>query len=343
VPGGQPGEGPCLRRLTYRRRDGLPVPVWALAPYGRSIASKQVPWLRPPAASDIGARFLEHTLVLNEVLAGLVALLRTGPEAPHCDLPFRWLCEDDESLSFDVYHSPTRSRLAAVLKPDAIMTVPARQRRLFVEAETGSQSIATARPDKTGAIIAKLGRYRQYFTTRSADGYASWYRSAFPDELEPRLLFLVHSEERRRKVSRAVTERLGLLPPREFQVLVMTFAEAPELLARYVRSAGPVPAPERRDRVVTVDEATLFRARDGFNAVAETLNQFHRTIAEHNQGGGSQLKVPAIPRDAIQALRTFMKQALDAGYAPDPAPAGLGARASEGMKRSEPWQIRADR
>jgi Replication-relaxation len=86
-PGGQPGEGPCLRRLAYRRRDGMEVPVWALAPFGRGVASKQVPWLRPPAATDIGARFLEHTLVLNDVLASLIAALRAGASATLYDLP----------------------------------------------------------------------------------------------------------------------------------------------------------------------------------------------------------------------------------------------------------------
>lgn len=51
-PGGRPGEGACLRRLGYRRKDGAPVPVWALAPYGRAIAEREVPWLRPPAATS---------------------------------------------------------------------------------------------------------------------------------------------------------------------------------------------------------------------------------------------------------------------------------------------------
>jgi hypothetical protein len=29
-PGSRPGEGACLRRLEYRRREGTGVPVWAL-------------------------------------------------------------------------------------------------------------------------------------------------------------------------------------------------------------------------------------------------------------------------------------------------------------------------
>lgn len=319
-PGGQPGEGACLRRLAYRRRDGLEVPVWALAPFGRVVASKQVPWLRPPASSDIGARFLEHTLVLNEVLAGLVAALRASHSAPLHDLPFRWLSEDDDSLGFRRLHR-TGVWLQAVLKPDAIMTIPSRRRRLFLEAETGSQSIATAHPDKTGAVLAKVDRYRTYFTDAADDGHGAWYRSAFPDDLEPRLAFLVHSEERRRKVQRAVTERLGFHPPSQFRVMVMSFAEAPGILTRYVREGVAEPAKPRRERVVKVEEGLLEQVRDGYNALAATIEAQRQVITEHNKRGGPQLRLPAVPGAAIRALRTFVKLVLDAGVAPEETPA----------------------
>jgi hypothetical protein len=320
-PGGQPGEGACLRRLTYRRRDGVAVPVWALAPDGRAVASRHVPWLRPPAASDIGARFLEHTLVLNDVLMKLVVALRKSSFQPLSDLPFRWLCEDDDSLSFQLPHAQAGRWVRSVLKPDAIMTIPIQQRRLFLEAETGSQSIATAHPDKTGAVLSKLGRYRSYFTDRSDDGYPSWYRSAFPEDLEPRLVFLVHSDERRRKVQKAVTERLGMLPPPQFKVLVMTFAEAPAILSRYIREGVAEPAKPRRERVVTVEENLLDQVRDGYNALAESLNAHHKVINDHNQRGGPQLQLPVIPSAAIRALRAFVKQVQEAGVTPEGAPA----------------------
>jgi hypothetical protein len=101
----------------------------------------------------------------------------------------------------------------------------------------------------------------------------------------------------------------------------MTLSDAPGLLAHYVRNSGAAPLPARRDRVVTVDEGSLLRARDGFNALAESLNSLHKVITDHNRGGGPQLPVPTVPKDAIQALRGFVKQVLDAGYLPDPAPA----------------------
>ena len=331
-PGGQPGEGPCLRRIEYRRRDGTGVPVWALAPFGRSIASKQVPWLRPPAASDIGHSFLEHTLVLNDVLAALVVTFRQNPRAALHDLPFRWLCEDDEVLTYRSLDR-TGTWLRSVLKPDAIMTIPARGRRLFIEAETGSQSIATAHPDKTGGVLSKVTRYRTFFQARSDDDFGTWYRSAFPDHLQPRLLFLVHSDERRRKVLRAVDKHLGLITPSEFAVMVMTFADAPTLLTRYVREGVAAPATPRRDRVVTFDEDSMWRVRDGYNAMAENLNALRKIVSDHNQRGGPQLTLPPFPRDAVQALRAFVTKVLDAGYRPDAPPAQV---ASAGAREPAP-------
>ncbi|MEY2668246.1 MAG: hypothetical protein RJA59_884, partial [Pseudomonadota bacterium] len=338
-PGGQPGEGPCLRRLAYRRRDGLEVPVWALAPFGRSIASRQVPWLRPPASTDIGARFLEHTLVLNDALVGLVLALRANSAAPLHDLPFRWLSEDDESLGFQVLHARTGRWLQSVLKPDAIMTIPARRQRLFIEAETGSQSIATAHPDRTGAVLSKLDRYRTYFTDKASDGYGTWYRSAFPDDHEPRLVFLVHSDERRKKVERAVKERLGMLPLGQYRVLVMTFAEAPSLLVRYVREGVAEPARPRRERIVRVDEAVLEEARKGYNALVDALKVCRQVITDHNQRGGKQLALPAVSGDSFRALRGFVMTVQSAAVAPDePPPSSVPAQPPPAS--SAPWANR---
>jgi hypothetical protein len=268
-PGARPGEGACLRRLEYRRADGTGVPVWALAPRGRGVAEREVPWLGAPAAADVGARFLEHTIVLNDLLAGVMLGLRWSRTAPLADLPFRWLSENDEVLSFATLNQQTGAWQRAVLKPDAVVTIPGRRRRLFVEAETGTQSVATANPERTGAVLTKLARYRTYFTGVAEDARATWYEQAFADRHEPRLAFLVHSNQRRQRVERAVQAALGRLPPREFKVLVLTFEEAPRALARYV-SQGTLPlAGYGPERIVTVDESLLPQVRDAYNVFAE--------------------------------------------------------------------------
>lgn len=309
-PGARPGEGACLRRLQYRRMDGTPAPVWALAPYGRSIAEREVPWLGSPAATDIGARFLEHTLILNDVLAGLVLRLRRGATAPLADLPFQWHAENDDALSFQAVDPRTREWHRAVLKPDAVVDVPARRRRLFIEAETGTQSIATANPERTGAVLAKLSRYRIFFTVRADDSPTTWYRRAFVDGCEPRLLFLVHSDRRRRKVEGAVQSALGRFPPGEFRVLVLTFEEAPRALAPYLTQGLLPGAGSRPERILAVDETLLPQLRDAYNAFADAFNATRRVIADHNARGGPQLALPPAPREALGLMRDFLTRLL---------------------------------
>ena len=234
LPGGRPGEGACLRRLHYRRYEGTSVPVWALTPYGRSLVTPGLPWL-PAPASDVGARFLEHTLLLNDVLLELVLSLRRSETALLAELPFRWRAENDEVLQFRAFGHHLGESHQAVLKPDAILEVPGRGRRLFIEAETGTQSIVTAHPERTGAIVSKVRRYRQYFDVLSDDRKASWYVRAFPDGFAPRLVFVVHSLDRRRRVEQAVKACLdgtsfpevrARMEHRAFEVIVLTFAEA---------------------------------------------------------------------------------------------------------------------
>jgi hypothetical protein len=177
--------------------------------------------------------------VLNDVLAGLVLGLRRSTGASLADLPFRWHAENDDAHSFQVLDRRTREWHRAALKPDAVVIVPGRHRRLFIEAETGTQSIATANPERTGAVLAKLARYRIFFTVPAEDSSSTWYQRAFVDACEPRLVFLVHSDRRRRKVEGAVKHALGRLPPRQFKVLVLTFEEAPASAGTLRDSGSP--------------------------------------------------------------------------------------------------------
>jgi hypothetical protein len=144
APGNRPGEDACLRRLEYRRRDGTAVRVWALTGYGRGVAEELVPYLRPPAAHDVGHRFLQLTLLLNDVLAGLVRKLRRGPGDPLTALPFRWLAEDDSVFELELRNAIRPMEVQrGILKPDAILGLPGRRRRVFLEAETGTQRALT--------------------------------------------------------------------------------------------------------------------------------------------------------------------------------------------------------
>ena len=127
-----------------------------------------------------------------------------------------------------------------------------------------------------------------------------------------------------------------MMPPTEFRVLVMTFAEAPSLLVRYVREGVAEPIRPRRERVVRVDETALEEARNGFNALAEALRACRQVITDHNQGGGPQLQLPSVASNAIKALRGFVMTVQSAAVAPDEPPA-MSAPAQPPRVPSPPW------
>ncbi len=335
LPGARPGEGACLRRLHYRRYEGNSVPVWALTPYGRSLVAPALPWLPAPPAKDVGARFLEHTLLLNGVLLELVLALRMTETAPLHELPFRWRAENDESLQFRARGHHLGEFHEALLKPDAILEVPGRGRRLFVEAETGTQSIVTAHPERTGAILSKLQRYSQYFDGLSGDSGATWYGNAFPDGFAPRLVFLVHSADRKDRVERAVKASLGgsfpqaraRLEARAFEVLVLTFGEAARRLLAYfperlaaIRSAAPppptaqaparppaaaaAPPPSPQPKVaLAVDERELRLLRYSLERVDEALLDAYEAIERHQKAGTCKFDLDSIPASDLEFLR----------------------------------------
>jgi hypothetical protein len=324
VAGSKPGDAAYLRRLEFRRPEGTAVPVWALAPAGRVIAEATVPYLRPPAQKDVGHQFLEHTLMLNDVLVGLVVALRSSPTAPVADLPFRWICEDDGVLEFEMFHRHTGETSAAVLKPDAILEVPGRQRRMFLEAETGAHSIASANPSHHGAVLHKLQRYAHFFTAMAGDGAATYYARAFPDGLFPVLVFLVHSPERKRRVEKAAKDWLGAQSSTAFRVRVLTFEEAAAALSSFIREGRiGVPSGEARGPAqAPLSGAKAQQLREGYNALADNLNATRRAIAEHNARGRCQVALPPAPVEALRAMRDLIRH--DLLGEPRPAPPAKG-------------------
>lgn len=310
TPGSKPGDAAYLRRLEFRRPEGTAVPVWALAPAGRMLAEAVVPYLRPPAQKDVGHQFLEHTLLLNDVLVGLVIALRPSPTALVGELPFRWICEDDGVLEFEMFHRHTGVTSPAVLKPDAILELPGRERRMFLEAETGAHSIASANPSHHGAVLHKLQRYAHFFTAMAGDGGATYYARAFPDRLFPVLVFLVHSPERKRRVEKAAKDWLGAQGSSAFRVRVLTFEEAADVLATFIREGRAVPAEPRVASVAPIDAEKSRQLRDGYNALAEALNATRRAIADHNARGGCRVDLPAAPVEALRTLRDLIRHDL---------------------------------
>jgi hypothetical protein len=262
--------------------------------------------------------------MLNDVLVGLVVVLRSSPTAPVADLPFRWLCEDDGVLEFEMFHRHTGETSAAVLKPDAILEVPGRQRRMFLEAETGAHSIASANPSHHGAVLHKLQRYAHFFTAMAGDGPATYYARAFPDGLFPVLVFLVHSPERKGRVDKAAKDWLGAQRSTAFRVRVLTFEEAAAALSSFIRDGriGVRSAEARAPAQAPLSGAKAQQLREGYNALADSLNATRRAIAEHNARGRCQVALPPAPVEALRAMRDLIRH--DLLGEPRPAPPAKG-------------------
>ncbi len=297
-----------LRRLECRRAEGIAVPVWALSPAGRLVAESCVPYLHPPSKSDVGHVFLEHTLRLNDVLLGLVLGLRESELAPLVALPFRWFCEGDEMLEFEIHDRVSGRTSTKVVKPDAILDIPARRRRLFLEAESGAHSIATADPVRQGPVLRKLERYTRFFTGRvAARGERETnYVRFFPDGLEPELVFLVHSEPRKGRVEAAVKNALGTREPEGFKVQVLTFAQGASAIVSLVRGQ----AADAGLRQVALDGLTARQLRDGYNALAEALDAARRAVSEHNATCPKRLVLAPTPLLELRTLRDIIQHDL---------------------------------
>jgi hypothetical protein len=307
-PTNRPGVSAPLRKMQYKRAEGTAVAVWALTEYGRAMAEDMVPYLRPPGQADVGAQFLQHTLMLNDVLVDLVLALRTSWDAPLADLPFRWLCENDEQLEFSIFRRDLGEARSSVLKPDAILELPGARRRVFVEAETGAHSIATADPTKYGAVLRKLERYTRFLTgLRPGGGPTTFYEAAFPDGFAPEVVFLVHSEGRKAKVEGAIREWSRGRGLEEPTVRVLSFRDA---AGTFATALGGRSTPRRVNRLVTIDDHRARRLREGFNAVAEALNATRRAVTEHNASCGRRVALPPAPLAELRDLRDLIKHEL---------------------------------
>jgi hypothetical protein len=300
---------PYLRRYDFRRPDGANFPIWGLSPLGWAEAEKVVPYVtQPRTPRELGWQFLQHQILLTEILVGLIRALRKAPHAPIIDLPFRWFSEPEDQLVFSLYDSRAGLMTPAALRPDAILEAPGISRRFFIEAETGSHSITTASPLNYGAVLGKLQRYAAYFTGFVGKGTdTTWYSRAFPDRMFPELVFVVHAAGRRERVEGAVKKYLGDARPMEpFALRVMTFREAPDVFSALL-SGAPVP----RSRILTIDEEKALRIRDGYNALVSALNAMVKTVAEHNHSHPElRVPLPAVSRETVVGMAELIKHDL---------------------------------
>jgi hypothetical protein len=187
-----------------------------------------VPHVAAPGG-DVGPAFLEHSLLLNELLVELVVGVRaeTGRE-PLLDLPFRWFTENSGCAEFRYYDRSRCSVEEARIRPDAILEIGEPRRRVFLECETGAHTLVSSDPTSTGATWAKIQRYTHLLAGGVGQHDARTpYSIVWPDGFRPVLLFLTASERRRDAIRKLVAD-----PKRGVRITVRgyTFREAAVLL-----------------------------------------------------------------------------------------------------------------
>jgi hypothetical protein len=324
-----PNAGPYLERHELRSDPGAARHVWSLTEAGWLEAKRvEADWLASsshrspllpdsmqPATRDLGQQFVKHTILLNQVLVDLVSQ-RGAAATPLPELPFRWIPEAKDQLGFKLYDKRTGLVVPTAVKPDAILEAPGVKRRFFLEAETGSHSITTRAPFgfHAGAITRKLQRYAAYFTGLVEKGLpATWYSRAFPDQLFPELLILVHSTSRKERVGWVTSRRLAKMPePRPFAVRVLTFEEAARAIAAVMENKL-VP----RSRLITIPESTATGIRDGYNTLVSSFNAVLAAVAAHNaKHPAARVALPPVPQNTIAQLATIIRSDLLSQSAP---------------------------
>jgi hypothetical protein len=229
--------------------------------------------------------FISRVLAMNELLIALVVAGRRSEAAPLTDLPFRWRV-GDEPLRFEVYDRVQYGVRPAILRPAAVIDLPAARRRIFLEPELGTASLAPTDP-RQGHVKRRLERYATFFLSfPGRDTRRTWYEAAFPDGFAPEVLVLATSESRRAKVEAHIREHLKGCEDR-FGTRALTLAGAAAALAPLVTPAAQQalqpPPPPPRGRTVVIDDDLARRIRHGLNVFVETYNSLRRETSAHAQ------------------------------------------------------------
>jgi hypothetical protein len=335
-PGPQ-GLDPLVRALSYRGPTGAPLKAWALTEAGYVTAKRVVPYVAAPAG-DVGPAFLEHSLLLNDVLVDLVLKVRTDPEDPFTDLPFRWIPESGEYVTFEHYNRKAQAIERARIRPDATLEIGEPRRRLFLECETGSHTLVSSDPNSTGATYAKIQRYTHLLAGSVGQHDSTTpYSLLCPDGFAPILIFLIHSDRRRDAIRKMVAD-----PKRAVRIKVRayTFQEAVDLLAA-LSSGSPAPLADPHVAGLTASQLELVRL--ALSQCHGTLEEARRTLEQHNrlpqQAGrpAPVLRFPHAPgalRDALALVARLRAAASEAGSLPRVAPVARHERTARDVARA---------
>ncbi|RPH70593.1 MAG: hypothetical protein EHM78_10700 [Myxococcaceae bacterium] len=199
----RPFNPPVVRQLGFRAFDGEPQQLWSLTTAGYAVAGAQLRRpLRVPR-TDVGAAFAEHFVLLTDLFVEMVRpYLQASVELR--DLPFLWDVTDQVELPWREGSISGKER-TRVVRPDAVVEIPAARRRFFIECETGTHTLVPRGPEKHQATLRKLERYDDY-VCGLVDGRAglSHYQVRYPDGWPCEVLFLVPGGPRQQSTEAVV-------------------------------------------------------------------------------------------------------------------------------------------
>ena len=283
----RPGGGGYVQQDWFfgGRGDRAKVAAWSVTNDGYDLVAPILPYLRAYSTTARSPTTLQHDIWLNDLFVAM-ATARGAPVRPG-DLPFRWLCDTGHPLAFRTLDNDAAFK-TNLLRPDAMVELPHAQRRIFIEAERGTHTIAPSSATNVGGTTVKARRYSLFVAAPiDPDARMTAYRSTFPDGFRPELLFLVHSEWRRVHVIEAIqAAREKDANPPDLPLHVMTFGEARAFLTSALPADVTAPASASLKRAdvepnttaggqattrarVRADDAQLLK--DGFNVLLDEL------------------------------------------------------------------------
>jgi hypothetical protein len=280
----------------------------------------------PVAAVQPGVTmaFISRVLAMNELLIALVLAGRRSEAAPLTELPFRWRVGDDP-LRFEMYDRVQYGARPAILRPAAVLELPAARRRIFLEPEMGTASLAPADPHQ-GHVKRRLERYGTYFISFAGrDMKRTWYAAAFPDGYAPEVFVIAGTERRRAKVEAYLREHFTEGDAR-YRMRALTMAGARAALTPSVapatsrpaapaQSTAPAPLPQPpplppRGRVVVIDDDLARRIRHGMRAFVDTYNSIRRETSAHAKVCPTHFKLAAGPVEELNAFNDLVWDAI---------------------------------
>ena len=207
----------------------------------------------------------------------------------------------------------TKDRL---IRPDAVLEVPASRLRVFIEGETGSQPLKSRNKDRLGATTAKLRRYQAYMT-----GFAdvatrrTWYQQRFPDGFAAELLVLAPPGRRAVNTRRVVDEWSAKAGAQRLSVRVATLDEALRHYGAMVGvdvavAAAPPDATASRPSGLKPEGLSILRAF--FESARADLKKRQAEAQLHQrQRPGERVAFPTVP-ERYEEMKALLAQLTEA-------------------------------